>query len=42
MCVLVTRYENGEKKSRAALRDHICVKLNENATETYEKLRRAY
>ena len=39
MCVLVTRYENGETKSRAALRDQI---LCENATETYEKLRRAY
>ena len=38
----MTRYENGEMKSRAALRDQFCVKLNENATETYEKLKRAY
>ena len=41
MCVLVTRYENGETKSRAALRDQILCE-NKNATETYEKLRRAY
>ena len=41
----MTRYENAETKSRAALRDQMitfCVKLNENATETYEKLKRAY
>ena len=42
MCVLVTRYENGETKSRAALRDQILCETNENTTETYEKLRRAY
>ena len=42
MCVVVTCYENGETKSRAALRDQILVKLNENATETYGKLKRAY
>jgi len=40
VCVVVTRYENGETKSRAAIK--FCVKLNENATETYEKLKRAY
>jgi len=38
----VTRYENGETKSRAALRDEILCQLNENATETYEKLKGAY
>ena len=37
----MTRYENAETKSLAVLRDHF-VKLNENATETCEKLRRAY
>ena len=29
-------------KSRAALRDQILCELNENATETYEKLRMAF
>jgi len=38
----VTSYENGETKSRAALRDQILCQLNENATETYEKLKRVY
>ena len=42
MCVLVTCYENGETKSRAALRDQILCEINENATKTHEKLRRAY
>ena len=42
MCVVVTRYENGETKSRAALRDKSFVKLNENATEIYEKLKGTY
>jgi len=42
VCVVVTCYENGETKSRAALCDQFCVRLNENATETYNKLKRAY
>ena len=42
MCVLVTRYGNGETKSRAVLHDQILCETNENTTETYEKLRRAY
>ena len=42
MCVVVAHYENGEKKSRTALRDQIFVKLNENATESYEYLKWAY
>jgi len=41
VCVVVTCYENGETKSRAALRIKFCVKLNEIATETYEELKRA-
>jgi len=42
VCVVVTRYENGETKSRAALRDQSLCQLNENVTETYKKLKRAY
>ena len=42
MCVLVTRYENGETKLEQRWAIKFCVKLNENATETYEKLRRVY
>jgi hypothetical protein len=38
--VVVTRYENAETKFRAAIK--FCVKLNENATETYKKLKWAY
>jgi hypothetical protein len=39
----VTRYENAETKSRAALRDQILRQTsNENATELNEKLKRDY
>ena len=42
MNAVVTCYENGETKSLAALRGQFCIKLKENATETYEKLKWAY
>ena len=39
--VVVTRYENGETKLEQRCGIKFCVRLNENATETYEKLNRA-
>jgi len=38
--VTVTKMEKRNLEQRCAIK--FCVKLNENATETYEKLRRAY
>ena len=42
MCVVVTCYENGGTKSRAALRGQILHQTKENATENYAKLKWAY
>jgi hypothetical protein len=38
----VTRYENGEPKSRTVLRDQILHQLNENATEMASMLYRGH
>ena len=42
VCVIVTRYENGEKNLEQRCSIKFCVKFNENRTETYEKLKQAY
>jgi hypothetical protein len=42
VCERERRYENGETNLKRRCAIKFCVKLNENATETYEKLKRAY
>ena len=42
MCVVVKRYENGETKSRVALRNQILRQTKQKHSRNVRKLKRAY